>query len=155
MAQAAPAAASAPSDPRLTDTALLASIERRLAEYMGPIAGRMVRTTARDAASAEALCERLSESIDAPAERARFLADVGKRLQGVASLSGSLPPTGPTLPEAEIERVQQDLARYIGPMAKVLVRRAAATATSTTALRESVAQHLEQPAERTAFLAGR
>jgi serine/threonine-protein kinase len=143
------------ADPRLSDTVLLGAIERRLAQYMGPIAGRMVRLAARDADNVEALCERLAESIDKPNERERFLLDVRARLQQTGDTLGrSSPGIAPALSEAEIERVQQDLARYIGPIAKVLVKRAASSATSTAALREAVAQHLEQPAERTTFLSG-
>jgi serine/threonine protein kinase len=165
VAQAAPFAATVvqtqpsrvPSDPRLADTVLLQAIERRLAQYMGPIAGRMVRTAARDAADAEALCERLAQNIDEPGERERFLSDVRFRLQSGGDTLGSLNRSSPgaALSEAEIEEVQQDLARYLGPIAKVLVRRAAVSAASTTALREAVAQHLERPAERSTFLAGR
>ena len=50
--------------------------------------------------------------------------------------------------------MQRDLTFYIGPIAKVLVKRAAASATSTAELREALAQHLEQPAERATFLSG-
>ena len=143
------------ADPRLGDTVLLGAIERRLAQYMGPIAGRMVRLAAREADSAEALCERLAESIDKPNERERFLTDVRARLQQSGDTLGrSSPGVAPTLSEAEIEQVQRDLTHYIGPIAKVLVKRAAASATSTAALREALAQHLEQPAERATFLSG-
>jgi eukaryotic-like serine/threonine-protein kinase len=160
--QPAPAAsttlqAAARADQRLADTVLLAAIERRLAQYMGPIAGRMVRNAARDAGDAETLCDRLAQNIDEPGERERFLKDVRARLQRTGDTLGSLnrPSPGAVLSEAEIEKVQQDLARYLGPIAKVLVRRAAASAASATALRQAVAQHLEQPAERSTFLSGR
>jgi len=144
------------ADPRLLDTALLTSIEQRLARYLGPIAGRMVRNAARDADNAETLCERLAKDIGEPGERERFLSDVRARLQRAGDTQGSLsqPAPTPALAEAEIEKVQQDLARYLGPIAKVLVRRAATSAVSTAALRQAVAQHLELPAERSAFLAG-
>ena len=41
-----------------------------------------------------------------------------------------------------------------GPIAKVLVKRAAASATTTAGLRQALAEHLDQPAERTTFLSG-
>ena len=145
----------ADADPRLNDTAMLGAIERRLAQYLGPIAGRMVRLAARDSDTAETLCDRLAGNIDDPAERERFLADVRPRLQRSGDTLGrSSPGLGPTLSEAEIEQVQQDLTRYLGPIAKLLVKRAATSATSTAALREAVAQHLEVPAERATFLSG-
>ena len=129
-------------DPRLNDTAMLGAIERRLAQYMGPMAGRMVRLAARESDNAETLCDRLGASIDDPAERERFLTDVRARLQRSGDTLGrSSPGVGPVLSEAEIEQVQQELTRYLGPIAKVLVKRAAASATSTAALREAVAEH--------------
>ena len=39
-----------------------------LAEYIGPIAGRLLRRALESAATPEALCEKLAESIDAPPE---------------------------------------------------------------------------------------
>ncbi len=143
------------ADPRLSDTVLLGAIERRLAQYLGPIAGRMVRLAARDADSAETMCERLGANIENPGERERFLTDIRARLQQTGDTLGrSAPGVAPTLSDAEIEKVQADLTRYIGPIARVLVKRAATSATSTQALREAVAQHLEQPAERATFLSG-
>src|SRR5579872_4655867 len=145
----------ADADPRLNDTAMLGAIERRLAQYLGPIAGRMVRLAARDSDTAETLCDRLAGNIDDPAEREHFLSDVRARLrQSGDTLGRSSPGLGPTLSDAEIEQVQQDLTRYLGPIAKLLVKRAATSATSTAALREAVAQHLEIPAERATFLSG-
>ncbi|HLY78746.1 MAG TPA: serine/threonine-protein kinase [Caulobacteraceae bacterium] len=142
-------------DPRLNDTAMLGAIERRLAQYLGPIAGRMVRLAAKDSATAETMCDRLAGAIDNPTERERFLADVRPRLQQSGDTLGrSSPGVGSTLSEAEIEQVQRDLTHFLGPIAKLLVKRAATSATTTAALREAVAQHLEVPAERATFLSG-
>ena len=154
-----PAAA---TDPGLDDRELLATIERRLAQYMGPIAGRLVRNALRDAQTLDGLCERLAASIDQPPERERFLADVRARMAGVtASQSGRTTASGYGAPVAaalspdEVERVQLDLTRYLGPIAKVLVKRALPGAVSSGELRGRLAEHLEQPGDRAAFLAGR
>ena len=145
----------AETDPRLSDTVMLEALERRLATYMGPIAGRMVRQAAKESDTAETMCERLATHIDNPAERERFLADARARLQQSGDTLGrSRPGVGSAIPEADIEQVQQELTRYLGPIAKVLVKRAAASATTTAALREAVAEHLEVPAERATFLSG-
>ena len=53
---------------------------------------------------------------------------------------------------AEIER---DLTRHLGPIAKILVKRAAPGAASPDALRRTLADQIDAPAARTAFLAGR
>ncbi len=51
--------------------------------------------------------------------------------------------------------MQQDLTRYLGPISKVLVKRALPGAVSVGELRGRLAEHLEQPGDRAAFLAGR
>ena len=145
----------ADADPRLSDTVMLAALERRLASYLGPIAGRMVRQAAKESNTAETMCDRLATHIDNPAERERFLADAKARLQQSGETLGrSSPGIGTVISEADIEQVQRDLTHYLGPIAKVLVKRAATSATTTAALREAVAEHLEVPAERATFLSG-
>jgi len=161
--QGAPRDPVSATDPGLDDRELLATIERRLAQYMGPIAGRLVRNALREADTLDGLCQRLAASIDQPPERERFLADVRARMAGVtasqsgrttASASGA--PVSPAgLSPDEVERVQQALTHYLGPIAKVLVKRALPGAASVGELRGRLAEHLEQPADRAAFLAGR
>jgi serine/threonine-protein kinase len=56
------------------------------------------------------------------------------------------------LPEHELERVQEALTQFVGPIARVLVRRATADASSVEALWLSLSNHIEVPAERSAFL---
>ncbi len=62
------------------------------------------------------------------------------------------PPT--SWDASTLDRVEAELARHIGPMAKVLVRRAARETSDLSALRAHLAQHLGNDAERTAFLGG-
>jgi hypothetical protein len=150
------------TDPGLDDRELLATIERRLAQYMGPIAGRLVRNALRDADTLDGLCQRLAASIDQPPEREKFLADVRARMAGVTAsqsgrttASGSVAPGAGALSPDEVERVQHDLTRYLGPIAKVLVKRALPGAVSSGELRGRLAEHLEQPGDRATFLAGR
>ena len=56
------------------------------------------------------------------------------------------------LPEHEVERVQEALTQFIGPIARVLVRRATADASSVEALWVSLSNHIASPIERAAFL---
>ncbi len=51
-----------------------------------------------------------------------------------------------------LARIEADLARHIGPLAKVLVRRAARETTDPGTLRERLAQHLGSADEQTRFL---
>jgi serine/threonine protein kinase len=73
-----------------------------------------------------------------------------------------LPPRPPTPPSgtsilnpAIVEATVKDLAAYIGPMAKIIVNRAAKQAQSPKQLYETVAQEIPSVADRTKFLAKR
>lgn len=137
------------------DEAILTAIERRLATYVGPIARHLVRTAASRVGSAEKLAAVLADSIAQPDERARFLRSVigarGTTGKMDPTLSGRAPPAPGGLSTATLERAQQALAHYVGPIARVLVRRAAAESRSETELWERLAAHIEAPAERAAF----
>ena len=153
----------APSaDPGLADSEVLGTIERRLAQHIGPMAGRLLRNALKGADSVESLCQSLAQTIEADAERESFLRDVHRQLQGTAVISHAgrtgqrlFSPAATALSAEEIDRVQQDLTRYLGPFARILVKRAAPQATSVMDLRQRLAGHVDSPAERDAFLAGR
>jgi hypothetical protein len=62
----------------------------------------------------------------------------------------------PSFTDAEravIERVSRELARFIGPVAEVVVRRAAKRAGSVESLADAVAQEIEAGPDRAKFLA--
>jgi serine/threonine protein kinase len=54
----------------------------------------------------------------------------------------------------EVREVEMDLARNIGPLARVLVRKAQPLASTIQALREALAPTIQEPKAREAFLAG-
>jgi hypothetical protein len=58
-----------------------------------------------------------------------------------------------TLQEASLQIIERQLAAFIGPLAKVLVKRAAFKTTSTVELYAILATHLEREADRKTFLA--
>ncbi len=162
MPPAAPTGAGPGADPGLADSEVLGTIERRLAQHIGPMAGRLLRNALKGADSVESLCQSLAQTIEADAERESFLRDVHRQLQGTAVISHAgrtgqrlFSPAATALSAEEIDRVQQDLTRYLGPFARILVKRAAPQATSVMDLRQRLAGHVDKPAERDAFLAGR
>ncbi|MBL8248152.1 MAG: hypothetical protein JNK95_07275, partial [Candidatus Competibacter sp.] len=53
---------------------------------------------------------------------------------------------------AVLETARRDLAVYLGPIAKLLVKQTAIKARTTQDLYERLAQHIPTAAERTAFL---
>jgi len=57
--------------------------------------------------------------------------------------------------EPDLEKLKKDLAVYIGPMARIIVARAAKRSGSLRQLYESVAAEISSPADREKFLASR
>ena len=169
LPRAVPDAAGASSPPLLQATALgltgrfersaLETIERRLAHYVGPIARHLVQSAIRKVDNVEALCASLASNIAQPGDRDTFQAAALMQLRGT-SASGvlkatSAPPATPSanLSDEDLQRIQKDLARFIGPVAKLLVKRNAATATSIADLRQRLSLHLDRESDRRAFLA--
>jgi serine/threonine-protein kinase len=139
------------SEPRI-DPDTLRQLEEKLASYVGPIARVLVRTTAGRSRSVSDLCAQLALTVADAAERERFRRDVESFVRQPAALPDERGGARDRLPEHELERVQEALAHYIGPIARVLVRRATADAMSVEALWLSLSNHIESPAERNAFL---
>ena len=57
-----------------------------------------------------------------------------------------------SLPEADLARAQKELTRYVGPVARVLVKRAAPACADLAQLWLLLADHVEGAADRAAFL---
>ena len=123
--------------------ATLSTIERRLAQHVGPIAHHLVQSAARRAASLEELHDILAQRIEQPAERTRF------RNSGPPATS-----TGPRVKIAPelVQRAERELTRYMGPIGRILVKRALTTAKSADELWQLLATHIEGDSDRQAFL---
>src|ERR1700733_7224829 len=82
---------------------------------------------------------------------------VGAAVPG-ADLSAAFSPPRPSLRTAftdeELGSLQRRLAHHVGPVARYLVKRAAATASSWTELTAQLAAEIEAPPARQAFLEG-
>ena len=133
------------------DPAVLATIERRLAGHVGPIARHLVREAVRQGGSLEDLCVRLGRNIERAEEREAFLHSV-LRGPGTATGTALRQAAAPGLPAAVLERVQHELTQVLGPIARLLVARAAAQGGSEADLRRRLATHIENAAERAAFV---
>ncbi len=141
----------APTSP---DAGVMHTLEQKLAAYLGPIARVMVRSAAGRTTGLDALCAELATSVPEGIERESFRRDVAPLLQRRAVATNGPPSHGSIgfLHESELERAQAALTQYVGPIARVLVRRAAREAPSIDALWQALSMHIEQPAERSAFL---
>jgi serine/threonine-protein kinase len=140
------------------DADMLRSVEEKLKAYIGPIATVLVRAAANRSRSTEELFSELALSVRDEAERERFRREVESVMRlrrtpapGTSSLS-SPGTVGSRLPEPELDRAQAALTEYVGPIARVLVRQAAAQVSTVDALWQRLASHVEAPAERAAFL---
>jgi serine/threonine protein kinase len=142
----------------LIDPELLKTVEDKLRVYVGPIARVLVNTVAGRRSSAAELCSELALSVPDEADREKFRREVAPltrpRSPALTSSSslGDSGGRGILLPEQDLERAQVALTEFVGPIARVLVRRAAANASSVEALWQALSNHVDSPAERSAFL---
>jgi serine/threonine-protein kinase len=153
----APEAAVLPADPGLSgvfDRDLLGTLERRLALHVGPIARYLVQNAVRMSASVEALCDTLAGNIQPAPARDAFRREALQHLRGSAAHSTAAAAPATLAPD-EMERAQKALATYLGPVARVMVKRAAPTATSSADFWQRLSVHIEHAADRAAFLAQR
>jgi serine/threonine-protein kinase len=153
---------SASFDPRLIDT-----LSRKLAELLGPMGPFLVQSEARKATSVEALCAALESQVEHAADRLAFQQEVRRqigRADNTLASKGTLQAASPAaaqstvgvaLSPAEMERLKAALARHMGPMALVLIKRELPKAASHGALWEALSAHINDAAEQQVFLSTR
>ena len=154
-ATAIPSASAAPSDTAARATEL-AQMEARLSRAIGPIAGRLVATAARRYATISEIRQALAAEIDDPKERAAFLktGTGGKTDPDVTATVAMRAPTAPVaFDPSALDRLAQALAPHIGPIAKVVVTRAAKSARSAEELVNTLAAEIASETDRQRFLA--
>jgi class 3 adenylate cyclase len=144
------------------DPGTLARVEAALVDHLGPLARVVVRKGARTARDLPDLCQRLAAHL-AEGQRAAFLQRLGA-LASVPAAAGPATPGPPPSPggggRAErplspevLAEAAERLAVYLGPVAKVLVKRTADTASGTRDLYARLAQHIDDPRARQRFVA--
>jgi len=156
-----PPASQPPSQPVTGDhdTMQLKEIESELAKRIGPLASVLVKKAARKHATIEAVIDAVATEIDDEDERTVF----SKRVRG-----STLLPAGASrrLAEGEIatqlaatrfdirilERAEKRLSQHIGAVARVVVKRAAMKARDESELYLLIADEIENPADRKAFI---
>jgi serine/threonine-protein kinase len=135
----------------------LAEIERQLVPIVGPVARILVRNAATTTRSRQEIYRLLSGHLRTPEERQRFLL-AGQTGPGSTAPADIPNPTAPSnitrrpLTTEVTQRASQLLARYIGPIATVLTRRAAQTAADEAQLYSMLAEKLADKEERERFL---
>jgi len=146
------------------DAAVLKQIEQQLNRFVGAVARVMVKRGATGTTDIDRLYRVLAGNLSNPEERAKFLAG-RQTLKGVppaevipATLKEAAtqhPPTGAQtepLTPAVIDQATRRLTNYIGPIAKVISKKAAAQAVSRHQFYSLLAEHVADSAERARFL---
>jgi serine/threonine protein kinase len=139
----------------------LQELEGALAQHVGPIAPVVVRTAAKKARTPTELVQILAADITHDGVRLKFerrFSDgsrpVSKPQPTSASrpaANNSSPVTGRFSPEL-LADAEKRLAQYLGALARVVVRRAAEKARDTAELYLLLADEIENPAEKKAFI---
>ncbi len=145
------------------DAAWLSTLAASLAKHIGPIATVLVQKTARKSATREDLVRALADAIPVPERRAEFLDETGAHVapaRRVAPAADAAPSAPPVIEPAaagikpeQVARAEHLLAQHIGPMAKILVKKAAQRARGTKDFVASLAEAIDDEKERAAFLA--
>jgi serine/threonine protein kinase len=141
------------------------AIERDLATYIGPMASIALKRAIRETTDLIALYELLGRQVNNPRDRTEFLAR--GRQRAAAGLGYERPSaltkpekatrrtldqSGPAPSPASIVAIQSDLTRYIGPIAKILVKRELEKFETLAKLCLGLAAHIPDANDRRAFL---
>jgi serine/threonine-protein kinase len=136
-----------------------------LAEFLGPLAKIVVKRAVAQTRNPEELHAIVARSLDREDDRRKFLLRKAEVLSQ-KSKAPSAPPEAAPLPEpqkevrsgslevtaAELDRAVKLLTPYVGPIASVLVKKAARNVDSLSALYLALAGHVKEAAGRRTFL---
>jgi len=149
------------------DQALLKALAVRLADEIGPIAPLIVNRAAKRANDAGALVRALADAIPVPARRQAFVDEALAKL-GAEAPARQTPPNAPAQPSAApgptratgfapeqgwLAGVEGLLAKHIGPIAKIIVRKALKAADSRAAFIAALCDSIEKDHDRAEFSA--
>jgi len=141
------------------DPAVLKRAEDALAEFVGPVAPLLVKKAIVYARDADALYRRLADALPAD-ERQKLYRTLGLDTPtgnpaAMDSRSGdhSFSSNSSAISPEELQDAETRLAVYIGPVARVMVRKAAQSTSDRMRFYQLLTEHLGSDAERQAFLA--
>ena len=140
----------------------LKPLEELLTQYVGPMARIVVKKAAARTVDPQQLLQALAENLAADADRNAFLAAAMARLPSMTNPGTASDPGTRTqvtsrfgksvLDPDQVDRAAQRLAPYVGPIAKVLARKAAVGAASRTALYLALAENISDADDKAKFL---
>ena len=146
----------------------LKDIEGSLTKYLGPLARVVVKKSQASSANLDEFFAALADNIPEGAEKDAFLKRV-KVWQGAELSSPRVDATSATRTTAAsvaetsasravlspdvLATAEKRLASYVGPLAKLLIKQTAGSTGSIKELYTKLAENIDDPAERKAFLA--
>jgi serine/threonine-protein kinase len=119
---------------------------------------RLEKTITLPAAMARHIAKPDDETMQTPSPAPEYhhtataRAATAKLPVGTATKSDSSSVTGH--PKEVIDQISKELAQYVGPIARVLVKKAAKKCTTTREIYETVAHEIDSTADRQRFLSG-
>ena len=142
------------------DLETLKKIEAELAKFIGPIAHVVIRSAAKKSYTIAGLAEAVSVDIPDDKNRAAFVrkfssdksTPTGDPTRATALRQQSGPPIASGIDAQTLAKAEAALAKHIGAVAKVVVRRAAGKARDTGDLYLLIAGEIEDASERNAFI---
>ena len=137
----------------------IALVENQLSAIIGPIAPHLVKNAIQHSESPVDLRHALLGFIPAKTDQEKFLGAC-REVFPTTPAESAMPvieeskasPASHVWDPAVLERARKDLAQHIGPMAKVLVDRAAARTQTRAALYQLLAAEIHSPKDREEFL---
>lgn len=152
------------------DMAVLKKVEQQLAAFVGPLARLMVKKAAKSVTDLESLYSRLAGELEDVEERRQFLRSCSQTGSGrtmtpvdktpsrpgisgsSATVQGATPSTDVAISPGTIAEASRLLATFLGPIAKVLARRAALQCITREQFYSKLAENLSNRDERDRFL---
>ena len=151
----------APALPSTIDRSQLSRVEGHLLQAIGPIAKHLVAKEARRHTTLSGLCRSLAEQISGTREREAFQRCCEVEMGGARLELGSTPPGGSRKVSGAVtvwdpvllQAAKQQLTSFMGPIAGIMVDRAARKARTPEELFQMVAAEIPSQRDREAFLA--
>ncbi len=145
------------------DPATLHQVELALASFVGPMAKVMVRQAAKTHGDISGLKTSLCEHLPSDQERQRFLAKFavatgGSHVSGSSKVTGAAPlstagsTVGLALAPEVLAHATRVLSSHMGPIASIVVKKAAVKARSQEQLFVMLAEQVSEGAERAKLL---
>jgi serine/threonine-protein kinase len=144
---------------------LLREIERDLATFIGPVSAIALKRAVGQTTDILALYDLLARQVPNPGDRSEFLMRGQRRAASNAGRpAGSLPPSKEEAAEpkseqsatssgqADIASLEANLIRYIGPIAKILIRREIEKHETLDKFYRALAAHIPNERDRETFL---